>query len=77
MPQPRFGNMRHLRHTSYGMTVFGVGTLGAASAFDLGATIQLIGLLLAWAGVVKIIVVHLWTHVAHLGTDRHDPVPPT
>jgi hypothetical protein len=50
--------------------------LVAAIVVDLGAAWQLAGLMLALAGVVKIIVVYLWTHVANLGTDRHNPLPP-
>ncbi len=68
--------MRYLRLTSYGITLLGFGTLVAAIVVDLGAAWQLAGLMLALAGVVKIIVVYLWTHVANLGTDRHNPLPP-
>ena len=68
--------MRHLRLMSYGLTLLGVITLVSAFVFDLGATFQLTGLLLAFAGMVKVIVVYLWTQVANLGNDRHDPIPP-
>jgi len=69
--------MRHLRLTSYGITLAGMGTLIAALIFDLDEAVQLTGLLLALAGVVKIIVVYLWTHVARLGSDHHEPIPPS
>ncbi len=69
--------MHYLRLTSYGLTILGFATLAGAIAFDLNATVQLAGLMLALAGVVKIVVVYLWTHVANLGSDQHDPVPPT
>ncbi|MBA2468163.1 MAG: hypothetical protein H0V37_02020 [Chloroflexia bacterium] len=68
--------MRPLGLTSYGLTLLGVITLVSAFVFDLGATFQVTGLLLSVAGIVKVIVVYLWTHVAHLGNDRHDPIPP-
>jgi hypothetical protein len=68
--------MRHLRLTSYALTVLGLLTTGAGFALDLGAAVQLSGIMLTLAGFVKIVVVHLWTSIAGLGTDRHDPVPP-
>ena len=68
--------MRPLGLTSYGLTLLGVITLVSAFVFDLGATFQVTGLLLSVAGIVKVIVVYLWTHVANLGNDRHDPIPP-
>jgi hypothetical protein len=68
--------MRYMRYASFGLAAAGVLVVLAALVFDLGGAVQLTGILLAWAGVVKIVVVHLWTHVAGLGTDRHDPVPP-
>lgn len=69
--------MRHLHRTSYGIAILGLVMLLAAVLFDLNPTVQLAGLMLALAGFVKIIVVYLWTHVANLGTDRHEPIPPT
>lgn len=69
--------MHYLRLTSYGITILGFATLIAAIVFELNAAFQLTGLMLALAGVVKIIVVYLWTHVAHLGSDNHEPIPPT
>ncbi len=69
--------MHYLRLTSHGITILGFVTLIAAIAFDLSASVQLAGLMLALAGVVKIVVVYLWTHVANLGSDQHEPIPPT
>lgn len=68
--------MHYLRLTSYGISILGFATLIVAIAFNLSATFQLAGLMLALAGVVKILVVYLWTHVAHLGSDQHEPIPP-
>lgn len=68
--------MRRLRLTSYGITLLGLLTVATAIAFDLGPAVQLSGIMLTWAGIVKIIVVYIWTHVAGLGTDRHEPIPP-
>jgi len=69
--------MHYLRLTSYGLTILGFATLIVAIAFNFNATIQLTGLMLALAGGVKVVVVYLWTNVAHLGTDQHEPTPPT
>jgi hypothetical protein len=66
--------MQKLRWVSWAMTATGVALAAGAIAADMGAALLLAGVLLAWAGVVKIIVVHLWMHVAGLGTDRHDPI---
>jgi hypothetical protein len=68
--------MRHLRWTSRAITVLGAIAILAALALDLGAALILMGVLLTVAGIVKVVVVHLWMHVAGLGTDRHDPIPP-
>jgi len=55
--------VRHLRSVSVAMTAAGVILLLAAVLLDLGATWTLVGLLLAWAGVVKVIVVRLWRNL--------------
>ena len=55
--------MRHLRSVSVAMTAVGIGLMVAAALLDLGATWTLVGLLLTWAGVVKVIVVHLWRNL--------------
>jgi hypothetical protein len=68
--------MRYLRWASRAITVLGAIAILAALALDLGAALVLTGVLLAVAGIVKIVVVHLWMHIAGLGTDRHDPIPP-
>lgn len=68
--------MRYLNLASHAVTAIGLVAVVGAIVFDLGSAVLLTGLLLAWAGLVKIVVVHLWKHVAGLGTDRHDPIPP-
>ena len=52
--------MRHLRSVSILLFVAGLALLVAAPLLDLAATWALTGLLLAWAGVVKVVVVRLW-----------------
>jgi hypothetical protein len=68
--------MRQLRLASFAMTGLGILAMILATVFDLGAAVLLGGLLLTWAGIVKIVVVYIWTHIAGLGTDRHHPIPP-
>ena len=69
--------MRKLLYLSLAMTVAGVLLIAAASASDLGTGLELAGLLLVWAGIVKVAVVMLWTRVAGLGSDQHRPIPPS
>ena len=52
--------MRHLRAVSVATTVLGLALVAVALILDLPATWILVGLLLAWAGVVKVVVVVLW-----------------
>ena len=68
--------MRHLHLASIAITALGLLAMILATLFDLGAAVLLAGLLLTWAGIVKIVVVYIWTHIAGLGTDRHHPIPP-
>jgi hypothetical protein len=68
--------MRHLRLASFAITALGLLAIVLALVFDLGAAVLLGGILLTWAGIVKIVVVYIWTHIAGLGTDRHHPIPP-
>ena len=68
--------MRHLRRLSWLMLAAGIVVTTAAITLSLNPVVTLTGLMLAWAGMVKIVVVLLWTSVAGLGTDRHDPIPP-
>ena len=65
--------MKHLQLVSYAMTALGVLLAIAAGLLGLGAMWLLTGILLAWAGIVKIAVVLIWTKLAHLGTDQHSP----
>lgn len=52
--------MRHLRSVSVLLVLAGLVLVAAAQNFPVGATWVLTGLLLAWAGIVKVVVVHLW-----------------
>ncbi len=68
--------MLHLRRLSWALAAAGIILTAASIAFSLNESLILTGIMLAWAGIVKIVVVYLWTSVAGLGTDRHDPIPP-
>ncbi len=56
--------MRHLRSVSLAISLSGLVLLVVSVIFHLSPTWTLVGLLLAWAGIVKVIVVHLWHSVA-------------
>lgn len=57
------------------ITVLGLLTIATASIFPIDVVWLLAGIMLTWAGVVKIIVVLIWDRVAHLGTNDHQPTP--
>ena len=62
--------IRVLRSLSLLMTVAGILTVLLVPIIDLNPTWALVGLLLAVAGGVKLVVVHLWRHlVAGPGLD--------
>ena len=63
-----------LNYLSFGLTAIGVVMAAAAWVLDLDQVFILGGVLLAWAGVVKIAAVAIWTRVAMIGTDDHRPV---
>lgn len=65
--------MKHLRTLSWVMTILGILLIAGTQIAGLGLTWLLAGVMLTWAGIVKIIVVFIWTNVAHMGTDRHRP----
>lgn len=57
--------VRHLGFVSWAMVIGGVLLLTATILFDIGVTWALVGLLLAWAGVVKVVTVALWRGIAN------------
>lgn len=58
--------MHHLRHVSIAMVLAGLLAIAGSIIFALGPAWTLTGLLLAFAGAVKLIVVALWRGVASL-----------
>jgi hypothetical protein len=67
--------MHHLKRISWAMTAVGIAVVVLSVSIDLDAMWLLSGVLLAWAGVVKIVVTLIWTRVAQMGTDEHRPTP--
>ena len=66
--------MHVLKNLSFVLTAIGIAMAAAAWILDLDQVYILGGVLLAWAGIVKIAVVAIWTRVALIGTDDHRPV---
>jgi hypothetical protein len=58
--------MRRLHSLSLLLTLGGILLVAIAVALDLPPGVTLAGILLAWAGIVKVIVVALWRGVASL-----------
>lgn len=65
--------MKYLHIASFAITALGLLIALACALLGLDAVWLLAGVLLTWAGIVKIVVVLIWTRVAHLGTDHHLP----
>jgi hypothetical protein len=55
--------VRHIRWISVLMTVVGGALVAASLALPLEPMWALVGLLLFWAGIVKVIVVALWRNL--------------
>lgn len=66
--------MRHLSIASYALTAIGILIVLVASIMSLETSIILAGVLLAWAGIVKVAVVLIWTRVAGMDTNDHKPI---
>lgn len=56
--------MRHLRSVSVLLFVGGLALLVGSLLLSLSPTWTLTGLLLAWAGLVKVVVVRLWRGIS-------------
>lgn len=65
--------MRQLRNVSVAMTVLGIALVAIATIFDLPAMWTLVGLLLAWAGIVKVVVVVLWRGIFAANASDRSP----
>lgn len=65
--------MKYLHITSWAMTALGILAVVVHMLLGLSPMWLLGGVLLTWAGIVKIIVVLIWTRIARMGTDGHIP----
>jgi hypothetical protein len=59
--------LRQLRSVSFLLVLAGLALIPVALLLDLSPTWTLTGLLLVWAGIVKVVVVHLWRGIAASG----------
>lgn len=66
--------MRHLSIASYSLTAIGVLLVLVASFMSLDTSVLLAGVLLAWAGLIKIAVVLVWTRVAGMDSNNNEPI---
>lgn len=67
--------MRYLRIASWAIAILGLLLVAITALLKLDEVWLLAGIMLTWAGLVKIIVVLIWDRVAHLGTSDHHPTP--
>jgi hypothetical protein len=58
--------VHHLNRISIALTAFGAALLIAGALYSFSPVWTLVGLMLIVAGVVKLVVVYLWRHVAQL-----------
>lgn len=66
--------MRYLSIIAWAMTGIGLASTMVALAFSLDALWLLAGVLLVITGAVKIVMLMIWTRIARLGTDDHEPI---
>lgn len=65
--------MKYVRISSWAMTILGLACIAATAVLSLDLMWLLVGILMAFAGIVKLTVLLIWTRVTHLGTERHVP----
>ena len=67
MSYPRSSCVRHLRSVSVLLTLLGALLFVVSHVLGLNPTWTLTGLLLAWARIVQVVVVHLWSGITSGG----------
>ena len=65
--------MIYVRISSWGMTLLGMVCIALTAVLNLDLMWLLTGILLAFAGIVKLTIMLIWTRLAHFGTDKHAP----
>jgi hypothetical protein len=66
--------MRYLYIAAWAITALGAATTLLGVALSLDALWVLAGILLVITGIVKIVMLMIWTRLARLGTDEHEPI---
>lgn len=66
--------MRYLYIASWAVTAIGVAVTLLGLLAGLDALWLLAGILLLITGIVKFVMLAIWTRLARLGTDEHDPI---
>lgn len=66
--------MRYLNITSWVLTALGVAVTMISMLMDADPLWLLGGILLLITGIVKIVMLMIWTRIARLGTDEHEPI---
>jgi hypothetical protein len=66
--------MKHLHTTSWAITAIGAVVTILGMLLSVDALWVLAGILLFITGLVKIVMLAIWTRIARLGTDEHDPI---
>lgn len=66
--------MHNLGIVSNILTIIGIGVAIGSRAFSWNDMWTLAGVMLVLLGIVKLIMVLIWTRVAHLDDDRHRPI---
>ena len=66
--------MRYLNMTAWAITALGAALTLIGMVLGLDALWLLAGLLLVITGILKIVMLMIWTRIARLGTDEHDPI---
>lgn len=66
--------MKYLNIAAWAITLLGVAMTAVAGLLDLDALWILAGILLILTGIVKVIMLLIWTRLAKLGTEEHDPI---
>lgn len=66
--------MKKLNIAAWTITLLGVAITAVAGLFSLDALWMMAGILLILTGIVKVVMLLIWTRLAKLGTDEHDPI---
>jgi hypothetical protein len=66
--------VKYLNIAAWTITLLGVAMTAIAGFLGLDALWLISGLLLILTGIVKVVMLLIWTRLARLGTDEHAPI---